>query len=107
MQRRLTLVGTLSLAISLHALVCLGDSYRSKDDNRVVCLDARTGKTVWEHIPDKLNHAHFELYPAGLVVQRSTPRGDSGPPLFLDAQTGKPVGQFKRDPARLLTRSPV
>jgi outer membrane protein assembly factor BamB len=78
-----------------------------KENNRVVCLELRTGKVVWEYIPDRLNIAILELYKDGLFVQRSTPRGDFGAPLYLDAKTGKPIKEFKHDPGRLLTKSPI
>jgi outer membrane protein assembly factor BamB len=98
---------SVAFAVFLHAAVCLGDSYKPKKDNLVVCLDLRTGKVVWEYVPDKLGYAHFELYKEGLFVQRSTPRGDYGGPLYLDPGTGKPVNEFKRNRERLLTRSPI
>jgi Leucine-rich repeat (LRR) protein len=77
------------------------------DNNRVICMDLRSGKVLWEHRPDRISIALLELYKDGLFIQRSTPRVDNGGPLYLDAKTGKPVKEFKRDRGRLLANSAI
>src|SRR5262249_12168138 len=76
-----------------------------KEANRVTCLELRTGKLLWKYDPKKLSEANLELYRDGLVVSPDV-GGERAPlPIYLSAQTGKPVAAFKRDPARLLAKS--
>src|SRR4051812_18117465 len=60
--------GTLIATFCLIVNVSLGDSFAPKPDNRIICVDLRTGELLWEHIPKEMSDAHFEWYMDGVVA---------------------------------------
>ena len=87
--------------------VCQASQFAPKTDNRVICLDARTGKLLWEHVPRKLSDAHFESYKEGIVVYPHYDGSNRSKPLFLNAKTGKPIKSFSRESKRVRAKSAV
>jgi outer membrane protein assembly factor BamB len=104
MRHLVPLLGFVVVSLALSASVSGGASFAPKEDNRIVCVDLYTGKLLWEYVPKKLSQAEFELYPGGLVADPQI-GWSGGTPLYLDAGTGKPIAEFKRDPSRLLAKS--
>jgi outer membrane protein assembly factor BamB len=93
------------LCLLFRALPIHADTFPAKEDNRVICIDAKTGRLIWEYIPKKLSNVHFALYREGLVAYPSADPSDLRDPLFLDASTGKRLPSFTRNDASLLARS--
>jgi len=68
--------------------------YRAGDNEVVICLDARTGETIWEHLYEHAPHAgHHQGYGTG---PRSTPL-IAGDRLFTIGVAGKMHALNKRD----------
>lgn len=83
------------------------DSFEPKTDNRIVALDARTGELIWEHVPDTLSDAHFEMHAGGLVAFPHYDGTDRTTPLYFDPATGAALEPFAIEEGAHLDRSMV
>lgn len=83
------------------------DSFEPKTDNHIVALDARTGELIWEHVPDTLSDAHFEMHTAGLVAFPHYDGSDRSSPVFFDPATGTALAAFPIEAEASLDRSMV
>lgn len=90
---RLTCLGLLLAAVP--ANICLATSAIPTYDRRIVALDLRTGKELWEHIPDGIQEAALKLYKQGLVVEASFVRKDAPKVVYLNPDNGKPIAAFE------------
>jgi outer membrane protein assembly factor BamB len=79
--------------------------FAPKTDNRIVCLDLRTGRLVWEHVPKGLSDAHFEVRERGLVVFPHYDASDRTGPYCLNKMSGTLAAAALKDAGKLLARS--
>jgi outer membrane protein assembly factor BamB len=86
---------------------CRGDDWPAKTDNEILCLDLRTGRSLWEYKPEKLGDAHFELYTDGLIAYPHYDGLDRSKPIFLDIKTGHPIRPFDQNSKHLQAKSAV
>jgi outer membrane protein assembly factor BamB len=85
-----------ALGLAWSASKSHGKSFRPKLDNEIICIDLRTGRTLWECKSQKVGDAHFELYEEGLVAYPHYDGSDRSQPIFLDIKTGHPIQPFEQ-----------
>jgi outer membrane protein assembly factor BamB len=105
--RRFALCSCLGgLSLLLASLAWGTPDYAPKTDNRVICLDLRTGKLLWECDTKEFRNAHFELYENGLAVYPNLFPDDKKNRIFMDPKTGKLVKGKESELGKLRAKSP-
>jgi len=99
--------GVVAFGLAWSVSTCRPDDWPAKTDNEILCLDLRTGRSLWEYKPAKLDHAHFEVYTDGLIAYPHYDGRDRSQPIFLDMKTGRPTRPFEQNPKHLRAKSAV
>ena len=94
------------LAQFLIGVPSLADSYIEKTDNRIISLEAETGKMLWQYKPAELSDASFKLYEEGIVVVPNL-HEDTTKAFYLDTESGKLISPFNQNENQLLAQSPI